>query len=80
MTNKTPFELRFDVLAMAKDYFDRIQQANNQLAREAFLKAVELNSNAIKNWSTYVPSNYTIDEMLEKANQFYDFVNNSKKN
>ena len=32
MTNKTPFELRSDALAMAKDYFDTIYQTNKELA------------------------------------------------
>lgn len=74
MSNKTPFELRFDMLAMAKDYFDRIQEVNTSFASQAFYQAVEQGKASIDDWKKFTPQQYSFDEVIAKAQELYGFV------
>jgi|TARA_B110000285_G_scaffold222384_1_gene276492 hypothetical protein len=67
--NKNPFEIRSDILAMAKEYMDAQQAITTTL----FQKAVEIGEKSIKD----MPTLYTVDELTEKAKEMYNFV--SKK-
>jgi hypothetical protein len=77
MSNKTPYEIRLDVLAMAKDYFDKLHSANLAFAQEAFRQAVALNTATLDQWKTFAPECHTADDILKKAAEFYAFI--SKK-
>lgn len=77
MSNKNPFELRTDILAMAKDYMDRQYEINMQFAQQAFEEAVKAQKVSADSWKSYVPEAYTIDELMKKAQELYGFV--SKK-
>jgi hypothetical protein len=72
MSNKNPFEIRAEMLAMAKDYMDQAWQMNvdftNRLFEEGKKTAEEMQQ-ALQPYST--------EEMMEKAKEFYSFV--SKK-
>ena len=60
---KNPFEIRTEVLAMAKDYMDKQYALNVEMAQKMAgetAKAME--------------EMYTVEELLEKANEFYSFV------
>lgn len=69
MSNKNPFEIRTEVLAMAKDYLDKQYELNieftksmveqGQAAAEDFQKATQL---------------YSTEELMAKAQEFYSFV------
>jgi len=67
MSNKNPFEIRTEVLAMAKDYMDKQYALNLEMAQK-MSEAVSI---------AQVPAMYTVDELMEKAKEFYSFV--SKK-
>ena len=72
MSNKNPFEIRAEMLAMAKDYMDQAWQMNVDFTNRLFeegKKSAEDMQNALKPYST--------EEMMEKAKEFYSFV--SKK-
>lgn len=77
MSAKNPFELRTDVLAMAKDYMDRQYELNVSFAHRAFDEAVSTGKVAADQWKQYVPAMYTSDELIRKAQELYGFV--SKK-
>lgn len=77
MTNKNPFEIRADLLAMAKEYMDRQSEINIQFAAKAFEVAVEQGKVAVDQWKEYVPAQYTLEELTKKAQELYGFV--SKK-
>lgn len=77
MSNKNPFELRTEILSMAKDYMDQQYQMNMEFARKAFDEAVATQKVTMDSWKTYVPEMYTIEEMMKKAQELYGFV--SKK-
>ena len=69
MSNKNPFEIRADVLAMAKDYMDRQYEVNVMFAQQLFdqgKKTVEDMQEALKPYST--------EELMKKAAELYSFV------
>lgn len=72
MTNKNPFEIRTEMLQMAKDYMDQSYHMNIEFANKMFeqgkLQAEEYQK-AFKM--------YSMDELMEKAKEMYSFV--SKK-
>jgi len=67
MSTKNPFEIRTEVLAMAKDYMDKQYALNLEMAQKANEALGQFN----------VPVMYTTEELMEKAKEFYSFV--SKK-
>jgi hypothetical protein len=77
MSNKNPFELRTDILAMAKDYMDQQYQINREFAQRAFDEAVAAQKVTADTWKTYVPEMYSIEDLMKKAQDLYGFV--SKK-
>jgi hypothetical protein len=70
MTNKNPFEIRADILAMAKDYMDKQVELNTAL----FTQMVEAGKKTIEE----VPTMYTMEELQEKAKEMYSFVSDKK--
>jgi|TARA_A100001015_G_scaffold157921_1_gene175247 dUTPase len=76
MSNKNPYELRFDVLAMAKELADRaydqqqqvfwtmVNQAQEHFAGEDLEKVIQ----------KYTPKMYQPKEIMEKAEELYNFV------
>jgi len=73
MTNKNPFELRTEVLEMAKDYLDQQQKANT-----AFMeKALEEGKKSFEEYQAAVTKMYSMEDLMEKAKEMYSFV--SKK-
>lgn len=69
MTGKNPFQIRAEVLELAKEYMDTQHKLNieyvqkmralGKVQREDYLTA-------------YKP--YTFDELMEKAQEMYDFI------
>lgn len=72
MTNKNPFEIRADMLAMAKDYMDQQYHINMDFVRQLY----EQNKVTAEEFKEACQS-YSIEEMMKKANELYSFV--SKK-
>jgi len=76
--NKNPFEIRLEILKMAKDMMDRqydeasnaYWQAVNEYS-EKWNKSVEA---LVKKTQELKPSPYTPHEMMEKAKELYSFV------
>ena len=72
MSNKNPFEIRTEMLAMAKDYMDRAWEMNYMFTQQMFeqgKKTTEEMQAALKPYST--------EELMKKATELYSFV--SKK-
>lgn len=66
MSNKNPFEIRSDILAMAKDYMDKQYQLNLEMTQ----KMIEAGQKSFED----LPTLYTIEELQEKAKEMYSFV------
>ena len=67
--NKNPFELRADILGMAKEYMDRQWEMNYSFANQLFeqgKKTAEEVQETMKPYST--------EELVKKANELYSFV------
>jgi hypothetical protein len=75
--SKNPFELRTEILGMAKDYMDRQQEINMQFAHRAYEAAVDAGKVTAETWKEFAPAQYSIDELTKKAQELYGFV--SKK-
>lgn len=72
MSNKNPFEIRADMLAMAKDYMDKQWEMNYMFSHQMFEQGKKT---AEEMQSALNP--YSMDELMKKAQEMYAFV--SKK-
>tara|TARA_R110000868_G_scaffold7196_6_gene39458 strand:- start:2296 stop:2517 length:222 start_codon:yes stop_codon:yes gene_type:complete len=72
MTNKNPFEIRAEMLQLAKDYMDQQYHMNIQFT-DRMVEQGKQSMEEVK--ETY--KMYSIDELMEKAKELYSFV--SKK-
>lgn len=69
MTNKNPFEIRAEMLQLAKDYMDQQWHMNLEFTRQLFeknKKTADEMQEALKI--------YSMDELMEKAKEMYTFV------
>lgn len=72
MTNKNPFEIRAEMLQLAKDYMDQQYHMNIQFAE----RMVEQNKKTVEELKDMYKM-YSVEELMEKAKEMYNFV--SKK-
>ncbi|MDB9980547.1 hypothetical protein OAD61_00395 [bacterium] len=70
--NKNPFEIRAEMLQLAKDYMDKQQEMNIQLMNDLF-EQNKVQMEEVK--AAY--KMYSMDELMGKAKEMYSFV--SKK-
>lgn len=77
MSNKNPFEIRTEILGMAKEYMDRQQDINMQFAKQAYEVALDAGKVTAETWKEFCPAHYSIEELTKKAQELYGFV--SKK-
>lgn len=75
--SKNPFEIRFDLLAMAKDMLDAQYSTAQTMAWDALNRAMETNNELYKDVSKYVPKMYTPEEIIAQAEKLQEFI--SKK-
>ena len=72
MSNKNPFEIRAEMLQLAKEYMDQQYHMNIQFAE----RLMEQNKQTAYDFKD-VYKMYSMDELMEKAKELYGFV--SKK-
>ena len=72
MSNKNPFEIRTEMLQLAKDYMDQQYHMNVSFAE----KALEQGKKTIEEVQDMYKM-YSMEELMEKAKEMYSFV--SKK-
>jgi hypothetical protein len=75
MSNKTPYEVRLEILSMAKDYLDQIRNCQLDFARAGFEKSVELGKATMDQWQSFMPQQYSIADVMKHANELYSFIN-----
>lgn len=73
MSNKNPFELRTEILEMAKDYMDKQTQMNVDFTAKMF-EAGQKTAEELKEAMT----SYTMDDLMDKAKEMYNFVSEKK--
>ena len=69
MSNKNPFEIRAEMLNLAKEYMDQQYHMNIQFAERMVEQGV-MAAEDIKNAYAI----YSMDELMEKAKEMYSFV------
>lgn len=74
MSNKNPFEIRTDLLAMAKDYMDQQYNLNWATAQHMIEKLNENAEDYQERVKELTPKPYTMGELIDKANELYSFV------
>lgn len=72
MANKNPFEIRADMLKLAKDYMDQQIEINQEFWKAQY----EANKASVEQLQEACQM-YTMEELMEKAKEMYSFV--SKK-
>lgn len=78
MADKNPFEIRLEVLQMAKDYMDKQAEIQMDFAVASFTELVKFGKKTAEQWAEYAPKQYTTAELMDKAAEFYSFVTNKK--
>ena len=73
--SKTPYEIRFDLLNMAKDMLDRQYEQSVTMAWQAFEKASETNQTLYKEYEKYIPKMFTPEEIINQAERLQGFIN-----
>lgn len=76
MTNKNPFEIRADMLQLAKDYMDQQYHMNIQFY-ENMVAEGEKTRKEIEESLKEAYKMYTMEDLMKKAQEMYSFV--SKK-
>jgi ABC-type transporter lipoprotein component MlaA len=69
MSNKNPFEIRSEMMQLAKEYMDQQVHMNMHFAE----KAVEQGKKTIEE-AQEMCQMYSMDELMAKAKEMYSFV------
>jgi len=74
-----PYQIRTDVLSMAKEMLDKAYYTQMTLAYSAMNHYKENAELALDAWDRYVPKMYTPEELKKQAETLYEFISNDKK-
>jgi hypothetical protein len=69
MSNKNPFEIRAEMLALAKDYMDQQYHMNIDFARDMF----EQGKLQFDEYQSFMKM-YSMEDLMTKAKEMYTFV------
>jgi nicotinamide mononucleotide adenylyltransferase len=73
-----PFELRANILQMAKDFLD----TQHEMQMRQVEKLADLNKNVAGYWeeaTKQMPKAYTFEELMATVNKMYAFVENNER-
>jgi hypothetical protein len=80
-TNKSPFEIRLDILLMAKEMLDREHDTEHQLAYALIERIESLTTyTPQETLDNLLPKMYSSAKIVEKAGPLLRFVQNPKPN
>lgn len=74
MSNKNPFEIRLELLNMAKQYLEQQWHYSVEFSRQAYEKALELGKVTQEECTKYLPPMFSVDDVIKKAEELYGFV------
>ncbi len=74
----TPFEIRTQLLEMAKEYLEKQYAVNTEFAKRAYDELVAQNKATAEAWKIVAPKMYTMEDVLKEAAKLYGFVSNAK--
>ena len=73
-TMTSPFELRFKILEMAKQYLDDAYKMQHDMALRNLEYLQDQNKLNVETWKKVMPEKYTMEDILQKAQELYGFV------
>ena len=73
-----PYQIRTDILAMAKEMLDKQYDMQMSLAHPAMDMYKENAEQALEAYKKYVPKAITPEEIKEQAEKLYEFVSEKK--
>jgi len=73
MTSKNPFEIRAEMLQLAKEYMDQQYHMNIQFAENMVSEGKKTLEDIKESYAMY-----TMDDLMEKAKEMYSFVSEKK--
>ena len=76
--SKNPYEIRLDVLKMAKEMADQQFQLQLDLMHRMMDQSSEEGKSIKDAFKEYVPNMYQPDEVIKKANELYAYVSEKK--
>lgn len=72
---KTAYEIRFDLLAIAKDMLDKQYDQACNIAWQTLERASENNRELYKEYEKYIPKMYTPEAIISQAEKLQTFIN-----
>jgi hypothetical protein len=73
-----PYQIRTDILQMAKEMLDKQYDMQMTVAHQAMDLYKENAEQALEAYKRYVPKMYTPDEIKDQAEKLYEFVSEKK--
>ena len=74
-----PYQIRYDVLNMAKDMMDKQYDMQVEIAHKMMDMHKENSQQATEAWEKYVPKAFTSEEIKSQADKLYQFVTDKKE-
>ncbi len=75
MSNKSPFEIRLEILKMSAELMQAEYASSVEFAQEVFDSVKDKTTMNTTQLDKFMPKPFNFDEMISKSKQFYDFVN-----
>lgn len=73
-TSLTPYEIRLQLLQMAKDHLDATYKAQVDFSMQMATALIAANKASIEEMQKLMPIGYSLDEVTKKANELYSFI------
>ena len=73
-TGKSGFEIRLEVLQMAKELVEKQAKLTADFSAQAFALAIQSNQATVDQWKEFSPAALTVDEVMTKAAELYKFI------
>ncbi len=73
-----PYQIRYDVLSMAKEMMDKQYDMQMEVAQKAMDLYKDNAEEALGAWKAYIPKAITPEEIKAQAEKLYEFVAEKK--
>ena len=73
-----PYQIRYDVLNMAKEMLDKQYENQTELAWKAMEMYKDNSEKVMEAYKSYIPKMYTPEEIKSQADKLYEFVTEKK--
>ena len=74
MSNKSPFELRTELLQLSQEYLQSQYEANLEYAQALYDRSVKTGQALQEDFAAMAPKFYSFEDVLANARKLYDFV------